>query len=494
MRAPPRPRHATALLVALALALHLAACASDTGPGTPAGALDPGDLNLIFVVSPDLDHQTPGDVSPVTGNLTPQGLQRSLLMAGYLKRQVLGGQNVTRIHALQPMTHLQTVGGYPDLAALTYVQPFAQLNTLSVPGNAGYNSPLLTAQSFPINTSAYDPSSGRASLPYQGLEFDGASANNAALIGTILAGGYPGFYVLSAPWETVQALLVALDARHSLGLAVPTTYAGSNVVYAVAVKPSHAATLVTFDAALAPAATAPALPAPVARAACPTAGSTPPLFQLEAPTAVAGAGLPPGINTNQTMYLIRHAEAHPYPGWEDGNYVAAGQWRALALPEALRVALQGRPSPTEVWSVDPAQVYLGTYRAAGLSNYSYVRPALTAAPYAIANDLPFRLVSDIEIFAAGSDAAMARRLFFDGAFSGTTTLLAWEHSHIPAIVTALIQAYDPQGGAPVVPGWLSADYDSIWTVRLDDSGRLTVDNALCEGIDSSKLPATAPAY
>lgn len=42
--------------------------------------------------------------------------------------------------------------------------------------------------------------------------------------------------------------------------------------------------------------------------------------------------------------------------------------------------------------------------------------------------------------------------------------------------------------------WPSTDYDTIWTVTLDQFGNLTVDNALCEGIDSENLPGEAPQF
>jgi hypothetical protein len=96
--------------------------------------------------------------------------------------------------------------------------------------------------------------------------------------------------------------------------------------------------------------------------------------------------------------LIRHAEAHPSSSFEDGNYVAAGQWSALAIPTDLPSVLRGQGALTLVYSVDPAQSF-----------------------------------------------------------------------PVPDV-----------------------DYDTIWTVKLDSAGNLTVDNALCEGIDSSQLPATAP--
>jgi hypothetical protein len=40
----------------------------------------------------------------------------------------------------------------------------------------------------------------------------------------------------------------------------------------------------------------------------------------------------------------------------------------------------------------------------------------------------------------------------------------------------------------------STDYDTIWTVEIDAQGNLTVDNALCEGIDSTKLPVMTPQF
>jgi hypothetical protein len=50
------------------------------------------------------------------------------------------------------------------------------------------------------------------------------------------------------------------------------------------------------------------------------------------------------------------------------------------------------------------------------------------------------------------------------------------------------------GSSQTVADWASGDYDSIWTVTIDGSGNLTVDNSYCEGIDSGNLPATAPQF
>ena len=200
--------------------------------------------------------------------------------------------------------------------------------------------------------------------------------------------------------------------------------------------------------------------------------------------------IPKGINTNETIYMIRHAEAHPSSTWDDGNLVGAGQWRALDLPHALR----GKISPTRVYSIDPAQVYPGAYITPGDSDWSYVRPSLTVAPYAIANNLPYHLVSDFEIFAKDSPKLTSDLFFFNPKFSNQTVLLAWEHEHIPPTIRALLASYFPAHKVPPVPDWPFSDFDTIWTVTLDAKGNLTVTNALCEGIDSAKLPVTAPHF
>ena len=73
-------------------------------------------------------------------------------------------------------------------------------------------------------------------------------------------------------------------------------------------------------------------------------------------------------------------------------------------------------------------------------------------------------------------------------------LLAWESSRIKPLINALLTSYGVSS-LPLLPTtWPSADYDTIWTVKLDATGNLTVNNALCEGIDSMKLPVTAPDY
>jgi hypothetical protein len=472
------------LFLVLALTL-IAGCGGGGGSGSSPNSTAPlsaDNINLIFVVSPDLAYNAPGDINPSTANLTNQGLQRSLLMATYLKQQVLGARNVTGIYTLEPMTHLQTANNYPDMAAIGFIQQFALLNQITLQGT--------TANSYPLGAS-YAPGSVPSGVVApisstsgcQGLDFNDAAGNNVALATGIINANVPGNYVFSAPWETISALMASIKRVGGYDLSLPATYTGPNYVYAISITPSGGANLATYNSNLNPPSTYPVLPAPVSATSCTAQAS----FSIAATGGVNGAVIPANINTNETVYLIRHAEAHPTSSFEDGNYVGAGQWRALALPSAL----QGKISPNQVYSIDPAQAFtLGNF------DVSYVRPSLTVLPYAIANNLPYYLVAGFYIGAATDpNVAMLTSDFFftGGRLSNQTILVAWEHEHYPPLITALLQSY---GGSVQVPplSWPQSDYDTIWTVTLDAMGNVTVNNALCEGIDSAKLPATAPQF
>jgi hypothetical protein len=478
------------LFLILALTL-LAGCEGTSGPNLRNNAaLSADNINLIFVVSPDLAYQTPGDINPDTANLSNQGLQRSLLMATYLKKHLLGTNNVTGIYTLAPMTHLQTANNYPDMAAIGFIQQFALLNQITIQGTTANSYPLFAAYgelgSVPggvIEPNPYTPGA-------QGLAFNDAPGNNIALVTRIINENHPGFYVFSAPWETTSALLTNIKTARGYNLNLPATYIGTNSVFVISITPSGDASLATFDSKLNPPATYPVLPPPpIISASC----TQQDYFNYTLTDGVNGVVIPPGANTNQTVYLIRHAEAHPASGFEDGNFVGAGQWRALSLPNLLPGALRGQPSPTVVYSIDPAQ----SFSPAANFSVSYVRPSLTVLPYAIANNMPYYLVSSFSIGGATTDPGVAKAtsdfLFTGGNLSNQTVLLAWEHEHYPPLITYLLQSYGVTVPPTALP-WPQTDYDTIWTVKLDAHGNLTVNNALCEGIESPPPFAAAPQF
>ena len=342
------------------------------GSSSEPDPLKAENINLIFVLSPDLAYSATGDFNPNTANLTNQGLQRSLLMATFLKQKVLGSNNVTGIYALEPMTHLQTANNYPDLAAMSAIQQFAMLNETKTSSD-GVEAPTVQANSFPLNVS-YSPDQKfpgnvnvvppLAALPCpscQGLDFNNSGGNNDALVARIINSKATGYHVFSAPWETVSAMLTNINKLYASSMAIPTSYAGPNLVYAVSITPSGSVSLTTYNSNLNPKNTAPVLPAPLPQTACNAQPSF--SFSIKAgqpysqtldgvtTTGTQPASLPAGISTNQTIYMIRHAEAHAAPGgnFEDGNFIAAGQWRALGLADALR----GKINPDMVYSIDP---------------------------------------------------------------------------------------------------------------------------------------------
>jgi len=470
------------LVTALALAL-LSGCGVTSQP-TPA-PLSATNLNLIFVVSEDLAYQTSGDVNPQTANLTDRGLQRTLLMGAFLKQHVLGGNNVTGIYALEPMTHLQTASNYPDMGGLETIQQFAMLNQVTISNGS---TPPATANSYPIfaSYSAYIPA-GVAQPVFpcpacQGLDFSDHNGDNEALVSSIVQANAPGYYVFSAPWETVSVLMTNLNQLEGYNLTLPAGYAGPNYVYAISITPSGSASLVTYNSNLDPLSSYPVLPA-AAIVSAPCTGN----LHFQVTGGSGGAVIPAGINTNETVYMIRHAEAHPTPNWDDGDYIGAGQWRALDLPNAL----SGKIQPTQVYSIDPANAIPG---GDGSTPSSYVRPSMTVEPYAIANNFPLNLAASVAVFAQNApqlSTAASDFFFTGGTFSNQTLLVGWEHDHIPPTVNALLASYQ---SSQTVPNWSDDDYDSMWTITLDAQGNLTVDTEACESISSAALPATPPQF
>jgi len=481
------------LVLSLGLTL-LAACGGSSDPNprvppSPPSPLSSKNVNLIFVASEDAAHHAPGDINFATANFTNKGLQRSLRMATFLQQNVLGKHNVTQIYALEPETHLQTANKYPDMVGLETIQQFAMLNqiTLSYPPVqspfAGHSYPLnssYSAESLPSGFPVPTPFCGNC----QGLDYNDAEGDNDALVAGIVKANVPGFYVFSAPWETVSALMTNINQSGGYNLTLPASYVSPNYIYAISIAPSGSASLITYNSNLYPPATYPVLSPPPPSAAC--TAQTP--FSITVTGGQGGAVTPAGINTNETVYIIRHADAHPTPYWNNNNYVGAGQWRALDLPNALR----GKINPQQVYSIDPSQYGPGSYSAVGEHTFSSVAPSLTAVPYAIANKLPYHLVTGFQL--SDPDVAQETSTFFfsGGKFSNQRVLVAWAYQFIQPAINTLLASY--HGNNQPAPAWPPDDYDTIWTVKLDAVGNVTVSNGSCEGIDSSKLPATPPQF
>ena len=484
---------ASSLLIPAALILLSVAVAGCCNYPNPS-PLSSANINLIFVVSQDLTHND-GDINPDTANLNTRGLQRAISLGTYLHSTLLNQAGVNGIYVLEPATHPQTENNYPDLVPLETVEHFAMLNQYSI--TSAPSTPAATTfsgNSFPVNdcyTSASVPPGVAipSSFPNcQGIDFADNGGDNEALVNGIIAQEQGGFYVFALPFETLQLLLNNLKALNSYDYIVPAAWEGANTLYVLTIPPKAQTTLTACDTRINPAATYPA-PFPAPQSA--------PCGQqrfFEIPTATTeGSLVPKNINKNETVYFIRHAEAHPASYYEDGNLIYPGHVRALYLP----IALAGKiTTPDCVFAVDPAQPIPSEVDS---NMYSYVRTSQTVAPYAIKNNIPFNVASAFqwggltdEEDDAAVDAAVTY-FFTGGQFSNKTLLISWEHNHIPRIAQALVNNYFPSGGAPTVPpskDWPENDYDTIWTFSLDGSGNLTLSNHSCEGISTDSLPST----
>jgi len=293
----------------------LAGCGGASNSVSPAPAAS-SNINLIFVVSPDIEFQAPGDVSDTTGNLTAQGLQRSLLMAPFLKEQVLGNNNVTSIYALEPMSHLQTASQFPDMSAIETIQQFAMLNKDTLQFNPD-QSTSYTANSFHINVSySIGQTVGGVAPPFitcagcQGIDYADQGNDNDSLLSDLAKAGMPGYYVFSAPWDTTLNMMTALNQAKGYNFSLPSSHSDPNNIYGVTVAPSGAASLVTYNSNVTPSTAYPVLtPAPSVSTPCQAT-----LFNYSY-SASSAPKTPPVKNTNETLYLIRHAEAHPISTW-----------------------------------------------------------------------------------------------------------------------------------------------------------------------------------
>ena len=160
---------------------------------------------------------------------------------------------------------------------MSTIQQFALLNQITLTGAGGPGSALVTGNSYPLN----------ASYASQGLVPSGVAdaalhparvarvwisttrkATTNALVTGIIRANAPGFYVFSAPWETISALLANINKTEGYNLTLPATYMGPNYIYAISIPPSGNAGLVTYNSNLNPPSTYPVLPAPAAGTSC----------------------------------------------------------------------------------------------------------------------------------------------------------------------------------------------------------------------------------
>jgi hypothetical protein len=154
--------------------------------------------------------------------------------------------------------------------------------------------------------------------------------------------------------------------------------------------------------------------------------------------------------TTGTLVFLRHGEK-PAGGY--GQLTCQGLQRALALPPVL-ANLYG--SPQYVFAPDPAAQVPD---AAG--SFYYVRPLATIEPTAIRYGLP------VNTQFGYADIAGLQSTLLSGPYVSSTVFIAWEHLEAQQIVQNIMNRY---GGGVTVPAWPSGDFDSLYVVRLTNTG------------------------
>lgn len=425
----------TRLLCALLLAFTPWAFAASQ-PSFPNNA-----WNFVFV--PTFEKPTPDST-----RLSIEGLNHALLFGQQLTGATAGiTTQIRQVYAWSPPIGKKAVP-VNDIAILQSIEPFSLLNN------------------FSVNYSQV--SAG-----------DAATYNSAAsLVSNLLANQPQGIYVIAMPADSINALIPMLP-HVDAGMAQPQI--SNPHQYLVASFANGAVKLAQYQDGLVPKTLYPQLDLTDVRShSCPQQLKT---FSIPKP-----ANSKFQLNSNQTVSFIRHVEAHPTAAFENGNYVCAGQWRALGANKILRDKIGFMPD--HILTTNPNDII------ACSGTCSYIRPTLTIEPFAT----EFDRTVEIAQFPWNDAESLAAALFTQNSpfsstqYQGAKTLVAWEHVHINAAIRYLIGTiYQNPAALKDLPSWDYTDYDSIWTVQIDAAGNLQFSNS-CEGIDTALLPSTCPAF
>jgi len=188
-----------------------------------------------------------------------------------------------------------------------------------------------------------------------------------------------------------------------------------------------------------------------------------------------------------TLIFVRHGEK---PAEGLGQLNCKGLNRALALP-AVIAAKYGKPDA--VYAPDPGEQKDDRGHA-----YYYVRPLATVEPTAIQFGLP------IQTPYGHSHTNALEKTLLAPTWRNRTVLIGWEHREIETLVRKIVAEHG--GTAADVPKWKSADFDSIYVVRVDwSSGAPRVrfshdredldgvsDECPCAGLPAQQPPAPTP--
>lgn len=415
----------------------------NSNPTEATPTINSNAFNFIFVPS--------FESNPVTNNLSIQGLNHSLLF-GQLLYQITANK-INAIYALDPFA--DTINSIPDFKPIQSIENYALLNGFGITANISKDPTMVENLIATV--------------------FENGS------YGVILNGNY----VFALPIPLINAILQDLSIYNNYALKFTYTPLTNNHQYLIlSILDMANISATTYNDGI------------IANNNYPDLNLTADAPCIESSIVINTSTLPPlNINHDETVYFVRHVEAHPgedshdshqFWGFDDGNYVCQGQWRALASSNILLDKLDGK-LPDYVYSSDPGEMYIESFP------FTYVRPALTISPFTIKYGIPLNLVA-ANNFTWNQPESLATYFFTNNKFSNKTLLVAWEHGGIDKAVKFLFKGvYNDTSAEAQLPHWVSTDYDTIWKLELDGNGDAKFSNS-CEGIATVSLPMSCPKF
>ncbi|KXU94007.1 histidine phosphatase family protein [Caballeronia megalochromosomata] len=197
--------------------------------------------------------------------------------------------------------------------------------------------------------------------------------------------------------------------------------------------------------------------------------------------ALAGAGwfapFPAyaAADPTETIVMVRHGEK-PEQGL--GQLSCQGLNRALALPRVIETKF-GRPDA--VFAPDPAK-----QKNDRGTKYDYVRPLATIEPTAIYFGLPVNASIGFKNIDELADALLSAK------YRNSLIVVAWEHTLVEQTARSIVKRYG--GDASSVPKWASADFDSIYVVRITHRAGTPVASFAVEREGLNGQPTACPAH
>ncbi|WP_250454311.1 histidine phosphatase family protein [Caballeronia sp. ATUFL_M2_KS44] len=152
-------------------------------------------------------------------------------------------------------------------------------------------------------------------------------------------------------------------------------------------------------------------------------------------------------DTAQTIVMVRHGEK---PDQGLGQLSCQGLNRALALPRVIETKF-GRPDA--IFAPDPAK-----QKNDRGTKYDYVRPLATIEPTAIYFGLPVNASLGFKDIDKLADSLLSPN------YRSSVVVVAWEHALVEETARRIVKRLG--GDASSVPKWKSADFDSIYVVRV----------------------------